>query len=62
MGGRYLVSGVQLGMLLAIAEKNARDKIINKIIEDQCIGNSDKDIKKDAETLRVENLIGEKFF
>jgi hypothetical protein len=58
MAGRYLVTGVQLGMLSAIDSKKERGEILQKIIDEQYIGNSDNDVKEDAkwhEKLFAEN-------
>jgi hypothetical protein len=44
MSERYFITGVQLGLLLRF-EYIDREKLINKIIEDQCILNPTK-IKK----------------
>ena len=51
MAGRYLVTGVQLGMLLAINSKEEKEKIINNIIEEQFIANSGNDIKEDCKII-----------
>ena len=51
MAGRYLVTGVQLGMLLAIDDKKAREDMLNKILKDQFIGTSEKSIEDDCNTL-----------
>ena len=48
MAGRYLVTGVQLGMLKALEDKAERDKLVDDIINDQFVGNSDQDIKDDV--------------
>ena len=48
MAGRYLVTGVQLGMLLAIDDKKAREDMLNKILKDQFIGTSEKSIGDDC--------------
>jgi len=50
MAGRYLVTGVQLGMVLAIDDKKERDTLLNKIIKEQFIGTSDKSIQEDCKT------------
>ena len=54
MAGRYLVTGVQLGMLLALEDKKERENILNKILEDQFIGNSDKSINDDCKEYNKE--------
>ena len=55
MGGRYLVTGVQLGMLIGIPEQEDRQKLINEIIKKQFLGNSIKLIKKDCKKLLDDN-------
>lgn len=62
MGGRYLVTGVQLGMLMAddidpnkkedISIK--RNELIQKIIDEQFIGPSNNSIKEDCK--KITNL------
>jgi hypothetical protein len=47
MGERYLVTGVQLGMLVALP-KDKRQKLIDEIIEKQFVGNSDESIEHDV--------------
>jgi hypothetical protein len=49
MAGRYLVTGVQLGMLkvIPLEEKN---ELINSIIDNQFIGNSKEPIDEDVKT------------
>jgi len=56
MGGRYLVTGVQLAMLQVDCKSNGK-KFINQIIDNQFIWDSDKGIDKDIETLikKVDN-------
>lgn len=48
MSERYVITGVQLGMLHVVVRKDAREAIINDIIDKQFIGNSDKKVEKDA--------------
>lgn len=49
MGGRYLVTGTQLGMLITLCRTDAVgcNKLINDIIEQQQIGESDDLIRND---------------
>lgn len=53
MGERYIISGVQLGMLSS-EELTAKQKskIISRIIETQFVGNSRKPIKVDIRDAR----------
>lgn len=51
MGGRYILSGVQLGMLMAHTQtKNAEEsmKVLHKIEDDQFIGSGKKLVGEDA--------------
>lgn len=52
MGERYLVSGVQLGMLVATPSQEERQKIVDKIIDDQFLDNSKNTLEKDFERLK----------
>ncbi len=56
MGNRYLVSGVQLGMLIALIKEgrsvSAYDFINNELIEKQWLCNSDKPLSEDLQQLR----------
>jgi hypothetical protein len=47
MGERYLVTGVQLGMLIEF-EKETRKKLVDEIIESQFIENSEEHINQDS--------------
>jgi hypothetical protein len=53
MAGRYLVTGVQIGMLKADLSKEARDKVLDEILENQFIRNSHTSLDHDVKTLRV---------
>ena len=64
MGGRYLISGSQLGLLITLCKTNPQEanKELNKIIETQHIGVSEdlldddiKDVKKIWTTLQLSN-------
>ena len=48
MAGRYLVTGVQLGMLIGIEEQKDRQVLVNEIEDNQYVGYSRKDIKEDC--------------
>jgi hypothetical protein len=55
MGSRYVVSGVQLGMLKAMAEHGDSDgieKLTNEISENQWYKNSKNELSDDIESLR----------
>lgn len=45
MGERYYITGVQLGVLVALPDKKDRKRIACEIIEKQYLGNT-KSIKK----------------
>ena len=56
MGGRYVITGVQLGMIKGLASTNKMKDItmlVNKIIKKQYIGMSEEDIKKDTKTYKT---------
>ena len=54
MGGRYLVTGTQLGTLITLSKTDADkcNKELNKIIEQQFIGNSKAELEDDLIFLR----------
>lgn len=52
MGDRYLVSGAQLGAMIAFAELNQNDRIkevINEICEHQLVGNTRNHLLTDVQ-------------
>ncbi|MFW9876255.1 MAG: hypothetical protein ACFFG0_24400 [Candidatus Thorarchaeota archaeon] len=54
MGGRYLVTGVQLGMIKGYAKAKVLkeiDLLATYILDNQYIGDSQKNIKEDCEEL-----------
>lgn len=51
MAGRYLITGVQLGMLIALPTMEERQQLIDKIERKQYIGCSDKSVEVDAKEL-----------
>jgi len=48
MAGRYLVTGVQLGMLIGIKEQKDRQVLVDEIENEQYIGHSSNPIKEDC--------------
>ena len=52
MGGRYIISGCQLGMLIAIPKQKDRQGKADKIIEAQHLEDSDCPLHKDIELYR----------
>ena len=52
MGARYLLTGVQLGMLVAIPDAKERQKIVDGIADVQFIEGSDQSIVADIEKYR----------
>jgi len=58
MAGRYLITGIQLGMIRTLA-KNYPDKVeetIDQILEKQYVGNSLNEISEDALVMREGKL------
>lgn len=59
MSERYLVTGVQLGMLKAYAdtgELKDLKKLVDRIVDEQFIGKSEKSIQYDTEKYWRENV------
>lgn len=54
MSERYVVTGVQLGMLIALKDQDTRQRTVDMIIENQFIGHSENPVNKDAERLLAE--------
>jgi hypothetical protein len=54
MGARYLITGVQLGMLIALPDLDHRQQLVDKIERDQYVCTSDNDIKKDVKFVSEE--------
>lgn len=48
MGSRYIISGVQLGMLVAIDNLNRRQEVAEKIMDKQFVGHTTDETKKDV--------------
>jgi hypothetical protein len=53
MAGRFLVTGTQLGMIKAFLKDKDALKMIDEIIEDQFVGNSDKSILDDVDDVAI---------
>ena len=53
MAGRYLITGVQIGCLMAL-DKEGREKLLAEIEDRQFIGTSDKSISDDVATVAME--------
>lgn len=55
MAARYLVTGVQFGLLKSCLQgflsKEEGNQLINEILEDQFVGNSNNEIKDDVKFL-----------
>jgi hypothetical protein len=54
MGGRYLISGAELGMLRALSSgknKKKMEEIVDRILNDQFIGHSHDNLADDAALL-----------
>lgn len=54
MGERYLITGVQLGMLAEIDDKVERKKLAEEIIDKQFITRTENNIEFDVETVQQE--------
>ena len=54
MAGRYLVTGVQLGMLITIKEQKDREVLVSEIEDWQYVGSSSNPVKDDCK--KVEKL------
>lgn len=52
---RYLINGVQLGMLIAINDSEKRKKVVDEIIDKQFVGNSNNSVEQDCEKV-INNL------
>ena len=52
MAGRYLITGVQIGMLLAIRDDEDRKELLDRIQKEQFIRNSKQSIKDDVKDLQ----------
>lgn len=44
MGGRYYLTGVQLGILMSDTDEQERMKLLQEIMDDQFIGDFEKEI------------------
>jgi hypothetical protein len=53
MSERYLVTGAQLGILLALEDKTERKEVIDEIIEKQFVGNSELTVIVDARNIKL---------
>lgn len=51
---RYIISGAQLGILLASDDKLTRCKLIDEIVDKQFIGNSNQNVKRDVKNITLE--------
>jgi len=56
MGGRYLVTGVQLSLLKLNNDLVNREEIIDNILEEQFVGHSDKYIMDDVNKLSMDDI------
>jgi hypothetical protein len=55
MAGRYLITGVQLGMLIGLEDSDSRQRLVNIIEKNQYLGYSGNDILNDVKSLYFEN-------
>ena len=51
MSERYLISGCQLGLLQKTEEHITRQQLVNEIIKNQFVGNSELSVKEDAKNV-----------
>jgi len=54
MAGRYLITGVQLGLLKQFAAGTTNTILLERVEDDQFVGNSQNDIKIDVDALMDE--------
>ena len=54
MAGRFLVTGVQLGMLKTLAkfDRTTFEDLIDEILNNQCVGLSKNSIQEDVEKIK----------
>jgi hypothetical protein len=57
MAGRYLITGVQLGMLVAIRTQEERQTLAKQIEDKQYVGFSNSSIEQDVEM--AEKIVNE---
>ena len=58
MGGRYIISGVQIGEIKALAKSKKVREIIEEVYEDQFLGDSKETIQElKDQRKRISNLI-----
>ena len=59
MAGRYLLSGTQLGLIKGYADAGRTEeilKLIDKIVKEQFVGNTNNEIKNDVKRYLIENI------
>jgi len=52
MAGRYLITGVQIGMLMALAH-DSKNELLAEIEDKQYVGSSKRDILEDVATIAM---------
>ena len=60
MAGRYIITGVQIGMLTALKNSEDRKKLLNEIMDKQYVGHSHESIEKDVQDISEKSLWGRK--
>lgn len=55
MAERYLITGVQLGLLVVERKKEERSKLSEHIVDYQFVGRSDTKVEEDAK--RIQSLL-----
>ena len=53
MGSRYLITGVQLGMLIGLQNQEERQTLADEVEDKQFVGNSQNDISDDVASVSM---------
>jgi len=56
MAGRYVITGVQIGMLKSVPSKAARDLVLDEVLQNQHIGESNQPLDYDIKILKEIDL------
>jgi hypothetical protein len=54
MASRYLITGVQIGMLMVFSKVHAQDELLKEIEDKQFVGTSKNSIEDDVATIAME--------
>lgn len=55
MGGRYLITGTQIGILTTITKDEETKKILKKIMEEQFLYDSEQELQTDIKKIMRES-------